>query len=206
MEAYVDNVVQYLDQRPEIDVFDAWPPDGAQWPSGAEERFGSIANAHAHVTNQLHAAVEAAGLDVRIEAIAYASHIDPPDPSQMFEPSTIIDFAPYDRSYTTPIYDDTYPRNVFYDELITQWGQEYSGPLAFYEYYRKYSWHSLPVVLPTLIGQEMPYFHSRGISGFGIYSEPADWVTYELTHLLVAELSWDVGIDSDAWLRGYLDE
>lgn len=27
-----------------------------------------------------------------------------------------------------------------------------------------------------------------------------------MTHLLVAELSWDVGLDADAWLRSYLEE
>ncbi|MQB02169.1 MAG: DUF4838 domain-containing protein, partial [Actinobacteria bacterium] len=206
VQTYVDNVVAYVEQRPEIDIFDSWPPDGSRWPEAASEKFGSIANAYSHVTNALTEGIREERLDVTVEAIAYSSHIDPPDPEYAFDPATLIDFAPYDRSYTEPIFDDTYPRNAFYDELVQTWRQDFDGPMAFYEYYRKYSWHSLPIVLPELIGQEMAYYHSLGLNGFGIYSEPADWLTYELTQLLVAAMSWDAQLDADGYVRQYVDE
>jgi hypothetical protein len=75
-----------------------------------------------------------------------------------------------------------------------------------YEYYRKYSWHSLPVSLVGLVLEEVPAYRAAGLTGFGTYSEPDDWITYELIHLLVAELSWNVGLPGQAWLRNHLEK
>ncbi|MQB01655.1 MAG: DUF4838 domain-containing protein [Actinobacteria bacterium] len=206
VQAYVDNVVAYLQENPEIDIFDAWPPDGAIWPPSATEEFGSIANAYAHVVSELGTAIRQELPGVRVEAIAYDTHIEPPDPEYMYHTETIIDFAPYDRSYTETIDGDTYPLNRYYVDLIERWRDAFDGDLAIYEYYRKYSFHSLPVVMPELIGYEAPYYRSLGISGLGTYSEPADWMTYELTHLILADASWNEDLDVEQYLTAYTSE
>ncbi|UHA72472.1 DUF4838 domain-containing protein [Paenibacillus sp. 481] len=202
--AYINEVVDYLRQRPEIRIFDAWPPDNATWPPSAAQRYGSIANAYAAVVNKLDDAVQAQLPGVRIEAIAYQSHIDPPSPAYAFKPTILIDFAPIDRSHAEPINGSTYPANTNYVNLINKWRAAFTGDLAMYEYYRRYSFHSLPIVMPTLIGQELPYYHSLGISGLGIYSEPGDWLTYEITHLIAAQKSWDTTLDTQSFVDEYV--
>lgn len=51
----------------------------------------------------------------------------------------------------------------------------------------------------------MARYHAMGADGFGIYSEPADWITYELTHFQVAAFSWDCARPVEQFLHAYLD-
>lgn len=208
---YVSNVVTYLEKRPEIDIFDVWPPDQASWPPSVAKTFGSVANGYAYVVDRLAIELDQRDIDVDLEAAAYATHIDTPDPEYMYDESVIIDFAPYDRSYEAPLYQldgrcrfDEEERS--YGEIFDAWRETFDGEMGLYEYYRKYSWHSLPVALPELIGTEIPWYESKGLEGIGIYSEPADWITYELNHLLVAAFSWDTAPDGEDVLTTYLDD
>ncbi len=205
LQTYIDNTVNYLKSRPEIRIFDAWPPDGAKWAPQVVAQFGGIPNAQAFVTNRLTDAIQRAGLDVQVENISYSVAVDAPDADKMYHPSTFIDFCYYGRSYRDLIFDSEFPQNKKLNALISQWKTNgFRGNIGIYEYYRKYAWHSLPVVLPTTYEREIPYYHSQGANGFGIYSEPADWITYEVTHALVAALSWDTNLKADQWLGDYL--
>lgn len=203
VQEYVDQVVDYLKERPEIKVFDAWPPDGVNWPDTVLDKYGSASNAYAHVVNELTDAVNEELPGVRIEAIAYQSHIDPPDAEHMFNDSTIIDFAPIARSQTIPIYEG---ENKEFTDVIDHWKDVYAGDFAIYSYYRRYSYHSAPVVLGKLIGEDIPYYSKKNINGIGLYSEPADWMPFELSHLILADMSWDTSIDSDKYIKIYTED
>lgn len=203
VQEYVDQVVDYLKERPEIKVFDAWPPDGVNWTDNALEKYGSPSNAYAHVVNELTDAIHEELPGVRIEAIAYQSHIDPPDKEHMFNKDTIIDFAPISRSQTVPIYEG---ENKQFVDVIDQWKDAYDGDFAIYSYYRRYSYHSAPIVLGKLIGEDIPYYKEKGVNGIGLYSEPADWMPFELSHLIMADMSWDTSIDSDDYIQSYIGD
>lgn len=203
VQEYVDQVVDYLKKRPEIKIFDAWPPDGVNWTESALDKYGSASNAYAHVVNELTDAVHEELSDVRIEAIAYQSHIDPPDKEHMFNEDTIIDFAPISRSQTIPIYEG---ENKQFTEVIDQWKDAYNGDFAIYSYYRRYSYHSAPVVLGKLIGDDIPYYMEKGVNGIGLYSEPADWMPFELSHLIIADMSWDTSIDANDYIQTYIKD
>ncbi|WP_394845561.1 DUF4838 domain-containing protein [Pendulispora brunnea] len=202
---YEKNVVAYLKSHPEIAIFDAWPPDNARWTPADVEAFGSVSNAQAHVARHLGDALKKETPAVRLESLAYLPATDPPSPASMYEATSLVDFAPYDRSYAEPLSGTAYPRNVYYDGLVRRWADAgFKGDISIYEYYRKYSWHSLPVVLPTIIGGDIPHYRTLGATGLGTYSEPADWITYELNHRLVAALSWNTALDVKAYLNDHV--
>nr|WP_237391877.1 DUF4838 domain-containing protein [Paenibacillus dendrobii] len=205
VDAYVDEVVAYLKARPEIRIFDAWPPDVATWPPSVITKFGSSANAYAYVVNKLHDAVEKELPGVRLEAIAYATHDQPPSNAYMYDESILIDFAPYFRSYRDTIFDPNSAVNKPSINLINKWKQVFKGDLAMYEYYRRYAFHSLPVVFPQLIGQELPYYKTLGVNGIGTYSEPGDWITFEPTHYILAQMSWNPEADAQALVAEYIE-
>ena len=52
----------------------------------------------------------------------------------------------------------------------------------------------------------MPFYLAQEATALGIYSEPADWITFELTHLLVAALSWNADLAADTYVNSYLRE
>ena len=208
LRTYIDNVIAYLRAHPEIDIFDAWPTDGALWVKEDVDRFGSISNAEAYIHGRLSEAIEQTELNVKVEGLSYVPAVDPPDPQYMYGEDTLIDFAMYDRSYAEPLSGPNYPRNVYYNEVLERWRDSgFEGDTCIYEYYTKYSWHSLPVVLPKLISEEVPYYRKvLGADGLGIYAEAADSITHELTHRLVAALCWNADLDGDGFVRSYLAE
>lgn len=211
VETLASNAVDELAAKPEIDIFDAWPPDAATWPPRAVDAFCSVANAYGHAVARIRAATEdrLPDRDLTVEAIAYASHVRPPDDEYMYADDVFVEFAPngQDRSIAVPTYEQTgEDTDQGYDDWLRAWRREFDGTIGIYEYYRRYSWHSLPVLLPDLMSQEVPYYDAVGADGLRTYGEPADWITYELTHLLVARLAWDTDLDVTEWLDGYLHE
>jgi hypothetical protein len=203
--AYVEGVLDYLRERPEVDIFWAWPPDGAEWPPAAIEAYGSPVNAYARVVDELSAAVDAElDREVEIEAIAYYSNLWPPDEEFMYDEDVVVDLAAYDRSYDEAI--DAPGDNEYYADAFRAWRSAFDGSLRAHEYYRKYSWHSLPVVLPELMAADLRAYREMGVDGILSYPEAADWLTYELTHLLEAAMAWDTHLDVAAFVEAYLEE
>jgi hypothetical protein len=203
---YVDNVVSYLRLHPEIQIFDAWPPDDALWAPQTIDHFGSIANAQAYLTAQLRRAVVASVPGVTVEALAYSAALAPPDAGYAYRARDVVDVAVYDRSYRQPISGPDEAANVAYVDAIRHWRTAFGGTLGVFEYYRKYRWHSLPVELPDLIGVEIPFYRSLGVTGMGMGSEPADWIPFELNHLMVSDMEWDSRQNPAAYVTRYLSQ
>ncbi|MDQ6422164.1 DUF4838 domain-containing protein [Paenibacillus sp. LHD-117] len=201
VDTYVNEVVAYLKARPEIGIFDSWPPDVATWPPAVLAKFGTSANAYAYVVNKLHAAVKEQLPGVRIEAIAYATHVNPPSAEYQYDESVLIDFAPYFRSYRDSVFS---PANQSVINQINSWKDKFEGTFTMYEYYRRYAFHSLPVVFPQLIGQELPYYKQFGMDGIGTYSEPGDWITFEITHIILAKMSWNADLNAQELIQDYI--
>ncbi|WP_181790815.1 DUF4838 domain-containing protein, partial [Streptomyces phytophilus] len=204
LEAYTAEVVAFLRERPEITVFDCWPPDVWQFQKPILDRYGTPSNAESVVVNRLAAAVREHLPGVRVERIAYASTLRPPDPEYATDPGVVVDFAPYARNYAGSLGDPAVPANVPHAEALRAWRESYRGTLSMYEYYRRYRWRSLPVHPLATIAGDAAFASRTGANGVGMYCEPADWITYEHVQNLVAALAWDPGLDAGGFLERYL--
>lgn len=202
VDTYVTEVVEYLKMRPEIGIFDSWPPDVATWPPAVLAKFGTSANAYSYIVNKLHEAITEQLPGVRVEAIAYASHVQPPSEQYLYDESILIDFAPYFRSYRDSVFS---PANQSVINQINSWKSKFEGTFTMYEYYRRYAFHSLPIVLPQLIGEELPYYKQFGMDGIGTYSEPGDWITFEITHFILAKMSWNAELNASELIEDYIE-
>jgi hypothetical protein len=199
---YVGAVTAYLSARPEIGVFDAWPPDNATWPADVIDRFGSASNAQAYLVGRLTSALAARLPAVRVETIAYQATQEPPTAPYAYDPErNLIDVAMASRTYSAAI---SSAANAPSAALMARWRHAFSGDLSAYEYYRRYSFRSLPFPLADVIGGDLAWYHQIGVNGIRSYGEPGDWVSYELTHLAIAAAAWDPGQDPAALLAGYL--
>ena len=207
LQAYVDEVVDYLDDRPEIEIFDCWAPDQWTFPEEILDAFGGEAtNVEAHVVNTLTAALAERMPHVRVERIAYASTLDPPSPEYALDPRVIVDFAPINRNYKGSLDDPDYPANLDHATILQEWRSSFDGDLGMYEYYRRYRWRSAPAHPLATIAADVRFEATVPVQGTGMYTEPADWVTYELVQLVLARLSWHTGLDVDAYVDAYLDD
>ncbi|MFH8473967.1 DUF4838 domain-containing protein [Streptomyces sp. NPDC018000] len=200
---YVAEVVTYLRARPEIAIFDCWPPDGATWPRATLAEFGTVTNAEVHVVNSLVAALADAGLDVPVEHIAYIPALDPPTAGYAFDPDVIIDFAAILRTYTVSIGDPSSSVNAYHLDVLRRWRATHPGTLAIYDYSRRYRWRELGNPIGVL-AQDAEMYRGVGVNGIGMYAEPANWLQFEAVHLFGARSAWDPALTYDDFTSSYL--
>ncbi|HMR84087.1 MAG TPA: DUF4838 domain-containing protein, partial [Niabella sp.] len=79
--AYVhNNILAYLKDRPEIDIFDFWPPDSEEWCYCANcTSLGSASTRHALFVNQTAQFLKKHLPRVKLECLAYSHYTAPPD-------------------------------------------------------------------------------------------------------------------------------
>ena len=209
VDQFTNNIVAYLKNHPEINIFDLWPPDGALWSDDSSSlKMGSPSDRQAILLNHVADIVGELFPKLEIESIAYQAYIAPPKHVQMVNPRIQLDFCPIARSFAHPIWDSTSPKNAYYDVLLKKWigGAAFQGDMGYYSYYSKYAWRSLPVVIPHLIQREMSYLQSIGITGIGTYSEPGNWFTYEIDQYVIARCAWNAELHVDSLLANFLQK
>ena len=192
------NVVAYLKSHPEIDIFDFWPPDGSKWcECEACAKLGTPADRQSRLVAQVITEARKQGIKARFECIAYAVYTQPPVNPPM-DKSVLIDFCPIGQCFEVQIYDPSSEKNATYADAIRAWKKSFTGDLSIYSYYRKYAWESRPIIIPHYMQADIKWYAGIGAAGISSYSEPGDWLTYELNHYTMARLAWNPDADVDA--------
>lgn len=198
------NIVAYLKKRPQIRVFQLWPPDGCIWSeSPASKALGSPSERMRLLVGSLTRAFRSAGLKTQVEFLAYEGYTRPPK-NMNFPKETIVDFCPIQRSYAVPFDDAAYPMNRKLNADLHGWLARFPGQVREYSYYARYRWDSLPVVLPSQIGHDKDYWRRIGVVGASIYCEVGNWLALEVNHLAFARALWDANFDAKRWYSHYL--
>jgi hypothetical protein len=233
---FLGGVERYLRARPEIDIFDCWPPDVAKWAqSPAMAALGPAVDRQARLMNLVDSVARRVRPGLKVEIIAYGQVLEPPGADERAAEATalgsvgpaaasaatavgatvfvrgvalskniLVDFCPINQSFEGPLYDTSLFANAGYFQAAGNWSRRFGGDLALYSYYRKYAWHSLPVVLPHFMQQELRWYRGLGFRGVSTYAEPGDWYTYGLNHYVLAGLAWDVDAPVDMLMDEYL--
>ncbi len=205
MRIFVTRVMAWLREHPEVEIFSLLPPDGTLWSEDAASRLqGSPSERQALVTLAVWRALRRQKLNIILSTTAYHNHANYPE-NMRIPSDVLVDVAPFYQSYREPIFDPTTKHNASHLKELSQWIQNHDGPVSLYSYYRKYFWMSKPVVFPGLMWSEMSYLRDRGVAGIGMYSEPGDWLTYELQHYLHAQLAADTAQDINALVQDYCE-
>lgn len=202
LTTYVDEVVSYLKDRPEVATFDCWPPDGASWAPETLAAYGSATNAEVHVVNTLVAAIAKAGLSVQVERIAYGAGLEPPTGDNAFDAGVLIDFAAYGRSYAAAIDDPSNATNASYYDVLKRWRAAHSGDLAIYDYSRRYRWREIGNPIDVLAADARAYA-ALDLTGVESYAEPGNWLQFEALHLFTARSAWNSSLSAGAYLSSY---
>ena len=199
------NAARYVSERPEIDLFDFWPPDGARWAAcAADSTLGTPQERQVRLANALQARLRAARSGAALEMIAYAHALLPPT-SVTLDRDIIVDFCPIDQSFDAPIDDPATPNNARYAAALKEWRRFHPGPLGLYSYYRKYAWRSLPVMIPHYIQRDVIFYARVPVQRISTYGEPADWATYELNYLTFGKLAWKPATNVDSLVARYAE-
>jgi hypothetical protein len=196
------NFLDYIKERPEIQIFDFWPPDGAKWcECDACKKLGEPPDRQAILLKQVQDAVKPVRADLRLEIIAYSSYLEPPKKVAV-DKNVLVDFCPISQHFDAQI-NDPANKNKTYADALQAWRKSFQGDISIYSYYRKYAWDSLPVIIPHYMQKDLQWYASLPTQGLSVYSEPGDWFTFELNHYALAALAWDENVDVDALVQKF---
>jgi len=199
------NFLAYVRDRPEIQIFDFWPPDGARWcecPKCAA--LGSPSDRQALLLNEVRGAAEKVRPDLRLEVLAYHTSITPPERVKL-DSRILVDFCPISQCFEKPINDPSDPRNAMYASGLKAWRKAFDGDISIYSYYRKYAWKSLPVIIPGYMQRDLEWYLTQPVQGISSYAEPGDWGAYELNHYTLGRLAWNPAAEVDAVIREFCE-
>lgn len=203
VEYMLKNFLQYVQARPEIEIFDFWPPDGAKWCHCPQcTAFGTPSDRQAILVNHVSEKVKQVRPDLRLECLAYHTSITPPTKAQLGE-EVLLDFCPISQDFEVQINNSAAKQNAAYVEGLKAWRGSFEGDISVYSYYRKYAWDSLPVIIPHYMQKDLQYFKTVPVQGISSYAEPDDWFTYELNHYVLANLAWDQDANVDALTKDF---
>ncbi|MBS1565503.1 MAG: DUF4838 domain-containing protein, partial [Bacteroidetes bacterium] len=114
----------------------------------------------------------------------------------------LVDICPINQSFEKQL-GDSGLTNTAYADAIRGWRQRFAGDIGLYSYYRKYAWHSMPVVIPRYIQQDLQWCAALPLQGVSTYAEPGDWYSYELNHYALAGLAWNPAEPIDTLINEY---
>ncbi len=198
VDYFINNVVNYLKSHPEIEIFDLWPPDVGRWLDCPDwKSYGTAQDRQIRLTNKVNAAVKKAGLNVKIEIIAYSFALFPSE-KEVLDRDVLVEICPINQSFEYQINDSASVTNAEYVNAMMAWRKSFSGNISFYSYYRKQAWRSLANIIPHYLQKDMQWIESVPMSGISCYAEQGDWFTYELNHFTLAKLGWDPDINVDS--------
>ena len=195
---FITNIIDYLKSHPEIEIFDLWPPDVGRWSDCPDwKSYGTAQDRQIRLTNKVNAAVKKAGLNVKIEIIAYSFALFPSE-KEVLDRDVLVEICPINQSFEYQINDPSAPTNAEYVNAMLAWRKSFPGNISFYSYYRKQAWRSLANIIPHYLQKDMQWIESVPMSGISCYAEQGDWFTYELNHYTLAKLAWEPDINVDS--------
>lgn len=201
VQHFMSNIIQYIREHPEIDIFDFWPPDVARWADCPDlAKLGTAEDRQAMLANQVDSALREIRPDLKLEIIAYARALYPPQTIDL-RPDILVDFCPINQSFEVQIYDSGSAKNRDYVNALGEWRRRFPGDIGLYSYYRKYGWRSLPNIIPHYIQKDLQWYAQLPLQGISTYAEPGDWGTYELNHYTLGALAWNPDLDLDSLIR-----
>ena len=149
--------------------------------------------------------------DVRLVLCAYegsATVIAPqkPIPENIVKAGDHVLFAPIVRCYEHAFGDHTCSYNAEYDKALADWNTVKGDlQISALEYYNVSKFEDLPLLFHDSMKKDFVHYYKRGVRGFSYMHIPmVNWGVRALTHLLYAELSWNVFADTDVLIRDYL--
>ena len=201
----IANVAKYVQERPEIQIFDFWPPDGAKWCECEKcKALGTPSNRQAILVTRVKADLEKVRPDLRLEFIAYAAAVAPPESAKL-DKEVLIDFCPISQCFEVQIDDPASERNADYVAKLKGLRRGFEGDISIYSYYRKYAWRSLANIIPHYVQNDLRFYLTIPVQGVSSYAEPGDWFTYELNHYVLGYLAWNPSADVDDLVRKFCE-
>ncbi|HSW46472.1 MAG TPA: DUF4838 domain-containing protein [Phycisphaerae bacterium] len=203
----------------DVDVLNFWMLDAGEWcecdPCKQQGTYTDRLMCVIDATLKGLAAARAEGRlkrKVEIATLAYYDTLSPPArslPADFDYDHCSVTFFPIGRCYVHALADPACTEiNRSLQEDFTGWttgaGRNYTGSVFIGEYYNVSLLKSLPVLFPTIMAADIPWYYRNGARHFHYMHTPTRlWGTWTLNQYLMARLLWNTEHDADGLLNEY---
>ena len=203
---YVDNMLRFLDENPEIKYFGPWPHDMGNWCECELCKGRSVGDRYLELNNMVYRTLKEKRPDVTFTHFPYASYMMPPENVKP-ERDMYITLCTWGRDFDHTINDTKTPHH--FRKALEAWSalsKEYNNTFVYHEkYLRHLGFGFLPLPL-KILKPEMQYLHSIGLDGFELPSGYFGRRSKSLNAHVACKLMWDVNADVDAIVDDYFDK
>jgi len=226
-DAFVETVVRYCEQHPELDVVHVWLSDATNNKCEcADCRKLTISDWYAKIINALSEALHARVPAMRFVFLCYIELLWPPEQVAIDERygNAIMMFAPirrcYGHSLADPACDDgeTWPRpplnqfaasayNAFYGRVLAGWREAFGGDSFDFDYHLMWAnWLQLTDThIARLYHEDLQHLKAMGLDGIVSCQSFRVFYPSGLAMTALAEALWDPGVPWDEMRARYLD-
>ncbi|MCH2212079.1 MAG: DUF4838 domain-containing protein [Fuerstiella sp.] len=210
MSAFLNNFEMFLNENPEVQVFNPMPRDGLEgWCDCPECGTHTVAKRYLDLNSALAERARRVRPGMRIMHIAYATTVDP-DPIARPTAAIDVDFAPWGRNFAFPFRDPQTNRYKFgkytYQEACDKWLEicrDTGAGMVFHEKYMRFRYLGLRLMpLPNLV-QDVQYLRELGVDGFEQHQEMEGWWTKSYNKFVVPRVTWNPDVSVEQLERDY---
>jgi len=203
---YVDNMLKFLNENPEIKYFGPWPHDMGNWCECEQCKGRSIGDRYLELNNMVYRTLKEKRPDVTFTHFPYASYMMPPENVKP-ESGMNITLCTWGRDFAYTINDSKTPYH--FRKALEAWSsisKEYNNTFIYHEkYLRHLGFGFLPLPL-KILKPEIQYLHGIGLDGFELPTGYFGRRTKSLNAYVACKLIWDVNADVDAIVDDYFDK
>ena len=202
-----------------VDILNVWLLDNGKWCecdncAKLKSRTDKLFNIMYVILKEMNNARKSGYLEreVVISMCAYHETLPAPTvplPEDFDYDHFMITFFPIERCYVHCLSDSACTEiNAYLNDFYMAWVQgdsrTYKGQVCVGEYYNVSSIMSLPAVFPEMMAADIPWYYKTGSRHFCYMHSPLKlWGTWTLNQSLLAALTWDTSVDTDAFLKDY---
>lgn len=213
-EVMAENLIQYCQKHPDLNVVTLIPNDGFGWcecancsrfyDKGKKGEFFHLSE-HVYLAQDLYhdlytdvqQRVRKVIPDVTITLAAYVNYLEPGAFMKLL-PGMSVHFAPYWRCINHQLFDKNCSINFEYAKSMKKWlDVKKGGEVNLYEYYMGVNLYiSLPMVHHQDIFDEVLEFSQRGGDGILTQFHLPHWTAYGLNYIMMAKAMYGDGKES----------
>lgn len=203
---YVDNMLKFLNENPEIKYFGPWPHDMGNWCQCDLCKDKTVGDRYLELNNMVYRELKEKRPDVIFTHFPYASYMMPPENVKP-ERDMYITLCTWGRDFNNTINDSKTPYH--FRKALEAWSaisKEYNNTFVYHEKYMRHlglGFHPLPL---KILKPEIQYMHSIGLDGFELPVGYFGRRTKSLNAYVVSKLIWDIDTDVDAVVDDYFDK
>ena len=205
-----------------VDIVDFWMLDNGRWCECENcKNQGNLSDRLMDVAYVVQKEIQKAQQEKRLNrevllaTLAYHETLPPPErslPKDFDYDHFMVTFFVIERCYAHTISDPACTEiNKFLLENYQGWtmgsGRNYKGSIQIGEYFNVSSIKSLPIVFPTIMSTDIPWYYRTGTRHMHYMHTPTHiWGTWTLNQYLYARLLWNVETETDALLNEFFNQ